>query len=157
MKKFAVFWRGSFDWYEVTEKEGFRKDEDIYAISWEPPKSDSRTRYIGIAIQQYIGTRLKDPNHDADNWLYKQHREKNIRYYLGKITTEKGRRKTEQNIKNIEAATIYYHYKFKDVCGANVLNSANYRGIDLEVRHLGNIPPMIENFRKEGEEWKKID
>ena len=113
MKKFAVFWRGSFDWYEVTEKEGFRKDENIYAIAWEPPKSDSGTKYIGIAIQQRIGTRLKDSNHDADNWLYKQHREKNIRYYLGKITAKKGRRKTEQNIKisNLQPSTITINTK----------------------------------------------
>ncbi len=63
MKKFTIIWRGSFDWYEVTEKEGFGDSEDIYAIAWEPPKTDNRTKYIGIAVKQYIGDRLKDQYH----------------------------------------------------------------------------------------------
>ena len=64
MKKFFINWRGPFTWEEVIKEEGFSDDEDIYAITWEPPKRKNRTRYIGIAIRQYIGKRLNQ-GHDV--------------------------------------------------------------------------------------------
>jgi len=156
MKKFLITWRGPFTWEEVIEEEGFSDDEDIYAIAWEPPKRANRTRYIGIAISQYIGDRLNQ-GHDGDYWLDEQHGEKSIRYYLGQISVGKGRRITDQNIKDLEAALIYYHYNFKDICGANVQSTSNFYGIDLEVRNKGNIPPGIIDIWNVGDEWGEVE
>ncbi|MHA2309799.1 MAG: hypothetical protein ACXABJ_11015 [Candidatus Heimdallarchaeaceae archaeon] len=154
MEEVEIYWRGPYTWDEVLG-EGYGEKEDLYAITWEPPKRQARTLYIGIAFRQYIATRLKG-YHDADLWIHDYYGEKSIRYYFGEILLEDGKKRSEQRVKDVEAAIIYYHYKYEDICDANEQSTSNYYGRDVEIRNSGDIPPRIVDFRSVGCDWIKI-
>lgn len=155
MEEYVIIWRGAFTWDTVIEDEGYDDREEIYAITHEPPVRESKTKYIGMAYHQNIGDRLNS-NHSADDYLFDKYGQRSIRYYLGRIELKSNQIRSEQRLKEIESAMIYYHYNIEDILEANLQSTSSYNGRDLRILNRGKVPPRITDFKVIDDDWVEI-
>ncbi len=142
MEKYTVRWRGPFTFDEVIdEEEGYVHSEELYAIAHDLPVRDSKTLYIGRAVGQFIGERLK--RHDTDFAIWTDYGERSVVYYLGRIVLSGEKRMSAQRTFDIESAIICNHGEELEY---NIANTQTYSGRHVKIRHSGEVPPGIENF-----------
>jgi len=144
MKYYVVEWRGPFTYDEVVSEQGWEDNEELYAISHEPPIQENRTLYVGRASKQRIGKRLE--YHNAAHSIHETYGDRSICYYLGRVRLRDGKRWSEKRVKDIESAIIYYH---NDILHFNIQNTSSYYGRNLSVTQIGAVPPGIGNFTLE--------
>ncbi len=153
MEEYEIRWRGPFTFEEVdTEGEVF--DEEIYAITWLPPKRKHKTLYIGITYAQYIRNRLK--GHEADYRIYDKRGETSIRYFLGQLLLGEGKRRSKQRLLRVEEAIICFHYNHEGICEDNTQNTRTMNDNDFKIRNAGNVPPGIVDFYVDGDDWGRL-
>lgn len=141
MEKYTIRWRGPFTFDEVIEEEGYDYSEELYAIVHDPPVRASKTLYIGRAVGQFIGGRLK--RHNADFAIWVDYGERSVAYYLGGVVLRGGKRMSPQRTVDIESAIICHH---GDELEYNIASTQTYSGRHVQIRHSGDVPPGIENF-----------